>query len=140
METASDEIKLQLIKDSLNELKMMIKMMMTTQTTIQAYANYVNDKVSDELLGDINKDEFKRVFSLAVESNQEILNNFVLAAHKISSVFNEDFISSLPTNNEEFNEMTKQLQLETKEYQNKYNQADQSNPPSGGCVEVIYHT
>ena len=124
METASDEIKLQLIKDSLNELKMMIKMMMTTQTTIQAYANYVNDKVSDELLGDINKDEFKRVFSLAVESNQEILNNFVLAAHKISSVFNEDFISSLPTNNEEFNEMTKQLQLETKEYQNKYNQAD----------------
>ena len=124
METASDEIKLQLIKDSLNELKMMIKMMMTTQTTIQAYANYVNDKVSDELLGDINKDEFKRVFSLAVESNQEILNNFVLAAHKISLVFNEDFISSLPTNNEEFNEMTKQLQLETKEYQNKYNQAD----------------
>ena len=124
MNNASDEIKLQLIKESLNEFKMMIKMMMTTQTTIQAYANYVNNKVSDDLLDGINEDEFKRVFALAAESNQEILNNFVLAAHKISSVFNEDFISSLPTNNEEFNEMTKQLQLETKEYQNKYNQAD----------------
>ena len=124
MNNASDEIKLQLIKESLNEFKMMIKMMMTTQTTIQAYANYVNNKVSDDLLDGINEDEFKRVFALAAESNQEILNNFVLAAHKISSVFNEDFISSLPTNNEEFNEMTKQLQLETKEYQNKYNKAD----------------
>ena len=124
MESASDEVKLHLIKESLNEIKMMIKMMMTTQTTIKSYSNYINDEVPEELLEGLDSDEFKRVFSLAVDSNQEILNNFVIAAHSISSIFDEDFIGSLPSNQEEFNQMTKQLQQETLDYQKKYEVTD----------------
>lgn len=124
MDSASDEVKLQLIKESLNELKMMIKMMMTTQTTIKSYSSYINGEVPEELLKNVNADEFKHVFSLAVDGNQEALNNLILAAQNISSVFNEDFIDTLPSNQEEFEQMTKQLQQETLDYQKKYKVTD----------------
>lgn len=112
MDNMSDELKLQIIKNEVDNLMMCIKMQITIQTTLEAYRQYVTGEIPEEFLPYIESDEFKQVFDNGVKASTEILRNLITFASNLGVVFGIDFTSQLPSNFEEMNAMAHDLYKE----------------------------
>lgn len=108
----SDELKLQIIKNEVDNLMMCIKMQITIQTTLEAYRQYVTGEIPEEFVPYIESDEFKQVFDNGVKASTEILRNLITFASNLGVVFGIDFTSQLPSNFEEMNAMAHDLYKE----------------------------
>ena len=105
----SDELKLQLIKTQFNNLTMCIKMQITIQTTLEAYRQYVAGELPEVFNDVVETEAFKDTFNQAVQASTEVLQNLITFADNVGSVFGIDFRAQLPKNNDELNQMTKDL-------------------------------
>lgn len=112
MDNMSDELKLQIIKNEVDNLMMCIKMQITIQTTLEAYRQYVTGEIPEEFVPYIESDEFKQVFDNGVKASTEILRNLITFASNLGVVFGIDFTSQLPSNFEEMNAMAHDLYKE----------------------------
>ena len=105
----SDELKLQLIKTQFNNLTMCIKMQITIQTTLEAYRQYVAGELPEVFNDVVETEAFKDTFNQAVQASTEVLQNLITFTDNVGSVFGIDFRAQLPKNNDELNQMTKDL-------------------------------
>jgi hypothetical protein len=118
----SDELKLQLIKNEVDNLMMCIKMQITIQTTIEAYRQYVTGELPSEFNSYVESDDFKHTFDQAVKAGTEVLQNLITFASNVGVVFGVDFRSQVPSTPEEHAKMAQSLYDELNQVQDdKFN-------------------
>ena len=108
----TNEVKLQAIIDEVPNLVRFAKMMMAIQASMEAYRLYVVGELPKEHTELVGSDQFKTVFSQAVQANGEIMNNINIFINNISTILGQDFMGPMPTNVEEFIKMQHDLEKE----------------------------
>lgn len=108
----SDELKLQLIKSQYENLMMCVKMQVTIQTTLEAYRQHVSGELPEVFNEIVESEAFKNTFNQAVQASTEVLQNLITFTQNVGNVFGIDFRAQLPRNNDELNQMTRDLHEE----------------------------
>jgi hypothetical protein len=107
--TASDEVKLALIKEEMSNLVDYIKVQLTIQTTLEAYRQSITGEIPEEFNEFIESDEFKTLLANGISASNEILRNTMVIANNVGNIFGVNFIGALPSTYEEFNEMAAEM-------------------------------
>lgn len=116
MTDMSDEVKLAIVKAEMNDIMMSVKMLITVQTTIEAYRQYVSGELPETFVETVESDEFKDIFDNAVKAFNEIVFNLINFTDNVTRLFDVEFKDNLPKNSEEFYKMSEELMEQTKNY------------------------
>jgi len=101
----SDEVKLAIVKEELLKLVDLIKVFFTVNTTLEVHRQELLGEIPEQFKSFIESDAYKQSIPLAINASNEILNNLVVFTNNLAGVFDIDFISQLPNNEQEFKSM-----------------------------------
>lgn len=105
----SDEVKLAIIKEELLNLVDIVKVLFTVNTTLEVHRQELTGEIPEQFKELIESDIYKKSIPLAINASNELLNNLVVFTNNLAGVFDIDFISQLPTNEQEFLNMNKTM-------------------------------
>lgn len=105
----SDEVKLAIIKEELLKLVDLIKVFFTVNTTLEVHRQELLGEIPEQFKSFIESDAYKQSIPLAINASNEILNNLVVFTNNLAGVFDIDFISQLPNNEQEFKSMNEAM-------------------------------
>ena len=115
----SDEVKLAIIKEHLDDVMMSVKMLLTIQPTFEARRQYEAGILPEYFNETIKADEFKEVWLRASEAYNEVVKNLTVFVDNITNVFDFSFVDTLPSNPDEFRKMSEDLQNDVEKYNKK---------------------
>ena len=105
----SDEVKLAIIKEELLKLVDLVKVFFTVNTTLEVHRQELLGEIPEQFKSLIESDAYKQSIPLAINASNEILNNLVVFTNNLAGVFDIDFISQLPNNEQEFKSMNEAM-------------------------------
>jgi len=105
----SDEVKLAIIKEELLKLVDLVKVFFTVNTTLEVHRQELLGEIPEQFKSFIESDAYKQSIPLAINASNEILNNLVVFTNNLAGVFDIDFISQLPNNEQEFKSMNEAM-------------------------------
>jgi hypothetical protein len=116
MTKLSDEVKLAIIKNELDNVMMGVKMLITIQATIEAQRRLMADELDGDWKVVAESPDFKAMFNAAAEAFGEVVRNLSIFTDNIAQVFDFSFVDSLPENKEDFEKMTRELAEQAEKY------------------------
>lgn len=109
MTTMSDEVKLFAIKQELNSVMVAIKTLIATSSLMEPMRMLIAGELPDEYKEYVASEDYKEGYVLASNAQTESLANIISAVGTICEMYNIDFISQIPTNADELQNMTIEL-------------------------------
>ena len=109
---ASDETKLQGIKDEMEEFVKLMKMSISTSATIEAHRQLITGELPDQFKEFVSSDDFQQVLIAGIKANNEIVRNFMTFMIRIGDIIGIDYESMMPKNAEEFQKMSDELRMQ----------------------------
>ena len=114
---ASDEAKLQGIKDEMDNFTTLVKIMITTCTTIEAHRQLITGEIPDEFKEFVDSKEYQSALVAAIAANNEVMRNILTFMARMGDILGADYSKVVPRTNEEFQEMNKQLDKEIEKWE-----------------------
>jgi hypothetical protein len=105
----SDEIKLAIIKEELLNLIDIVKVLFTVNTTLEVHRQELTGEIPEQFKSLIESDIYKQSVPLAINASNELLNNLVVFTNNLAGIFDINFASQLPTNEQEFHNMNEAM-------------------------------
>jgi hypothetical protein len=111
-ENASDETRLQGIKNEMKEFVKMMKMSISTSATIEAHRQLITGELPDHFKEFVSSDEFQQILVAGIKANNEIVRNLMTFMIRVGDIIGVDYESMMPKTQEEFHEMSNKLRAE----------------------------
>ena len=114
---ASDEAKLQGIKDEMDNFITLVKIMITTSATIEAYRQLKTGEIPDQFKDFVDSEEYQSTLVAAIAANNEVMRNMITFMARMGDILGVDYNSMIPKNREEFEAMNNQLDKDIEKWE-----------------------